>query len=182
MATTTLVTVHEFLQMPEEEGVRRELIAGEVVTEDVTMGAARWPPENTKKNLNKILVGWLIQHPIAEVFPETGFQVGEHSALIPDLSIVFPGQHQSGDEGVPKGVPGIAIEVVSSEPAARLEYKIDSYLANGAKSVWAVFPEYRIVRIYDASGQSKKFELSQTLEDSALPGFTVPVAAIFEGV
>ncbi|HTR38702.1 MAG TPA: Uma2 family endonuclease [Bryobacteraceae bacterium] len=182
MATTTLVTVHEFLQMPEQEGVRRELIAGEVVSEDITMGTAHWPHENTKKNVNKILVLWLAQHPMAEVFPETGFQVDEHDALIPELSIVFTGQFEQRTEGLPKGVPGVAIEVVSSEPAARLEYKVESYLAHGAKSVWTVFPEQGIIRIYDATGQSKRFELNQTLEDPALPGFSVPVAAIFEGV
>jgi Uma2 family endonuclease len=73
--------------------------------------------------------------------------------------------------------------VVSSETAVRLEKKIDLYLAHGSKSVWVVFPEQRIVRIFDASGQSRKFEQNQTLEDpSVLPGFRVPVAAIFEGL
>jgi Uma2 family endonuclease len=178
MATTTLVTIHEFLQMPEEEGLRRELIGGEVVT----MGSGRQPHEVTKKNLNKILVGWLLQHPIAEVFVETGFHVDEHNAVIPDLSVLFLGRLRAGSEGIPSGVPDLAIEVVSSEPAARLEYKIELYLTRGAKSVWAVFPGQRLVRIYDTTGQSKKFEQGQTLEDPTLPGFSVGVSAIFEGV
>jgi len=38
------------------------------------------------------------------------------------------------------------------------------------------------VRSFDSSGQSKKFEQSQTLETPTLPGFGVPVIAIFEGV
>jgi Uma2 family endonuclease len=71
MATTTLVTVQEFLQMPEPEGQKLELIGGEVVS----MGRGKIPHEVVKKNLNKILVLWLGQNPIAELFPETMYQL-----------------------------------------------------------------------------------------------------------
>jgi Uma2 family endonuclease len=81
-----------------------------------------------------------------------------------------------------QGSPDLAVEGVSSESAARLEQKIELYLAHGAKSVWAVFPETKVVRIFDARGESKKFEQGQTLEDPILPGFRAPVSAIFEGI
>ena len=55
MATTTLVTVQEFLRMPEPEGQRIELIGGEVVT----MGRGGIPHETVKKNLIRMLVLWL---------------------------------------------------------------------------------------------------------------------------
>jgi len=178
-ATTTLVTVREFLQMPELEGERRELIGGEVVT----MGFGKAPHEIVKKNLLRVLIVWLAQNRMAEVFAETMFQLGENSSLGPDVSVVFPGRIAPGAKEWWQGAPEIAIEVVSSETAARLEQKIDLYLAHGAKSVWSVFPEHRVVRIFDASGQSRKFDHDQTLEDpAALPGFTTPVTAIFEGI
>jgi Uma2 family endonuclease len=178
-ATTTLVTVQEFLQLPEPEGQRIELIGGEVVS----MSFGHIPHEVVKKNLNKILVVWLAQNPIAEVFNETMFQLDEYNSLIPDLSILFPGRVTPGVTGLFQRAPEVAIEVVSSETATRLETKIELYLSHGGKSVWVVFPEQRAVRIFDATGQSKKFEQTQTLEDpNALQGFQVPVAAIFEGV
>lgn len=122
-ASTTMMTVREFLQLPEPEGERMELIGGEVVT----LSHGGYPHE--------------------------------------------------------KGAPLIAIEVVSSETAATLERKIDLYLARGSKSVWAVFPQDRVVRIFEASGLSRKFEEHQTLEDPIpLPGFSTPVSAIFEGI
>ena len=62
-ATTTLVTVQEFLALPEPEGQRIELIGGEVVS----MSFGHIPHEVVKKNLNKILVVWLAQNPIGEV-------------------------------------------------------------------------------------------------------------------
>ena len=78
--------------------------------------------------------------------------------------------------------PGLAIEVVSSDKASDLEDKIELYLANGSKSVWVVYPELRVVRVFDTNGQSRKFEQSQTLEDPVLPGFSTPASAIFEGI
>ena len=178
-ATTTLVTVQEFLQLPEPDGQRIELIGGELVT----MGRGGLPHERVKKNLNAILVIWLAQHPIGEVWNETMYQLDEHNALIPDLSVLFPGRVPPGTTGWIQGAPEIAIEVVSSETALRLEEKINLYLAHGGKSVWVVFPEPRLVRVFDATGQSRRFDDHQTLEDpTVLPGFSVPVSALFEGI
>jgi Uma2 family endonuclease len=178
-ATTTLVTVREFLELPEPEGQRMELIGGEVVT----MGQGGMPHEVTKSNIIQVLVAWLLQNPIGKVFSETMFQLDGQNCLIPDVSVLRPGHTYPGGTGSIQGAPEIAIEVVSSEAAAHLEIKIDLYLAHGSKSVWVVFPAQRIVRIFDASGQARKFELNQTLEDAdALPGFRVPVTTIFEGL
>src|SRR5260370_3924965 len=178
-AATTPVTVREFLELPEPEGQRMELLGGEVVT----MGQGGMPHEVTKSNIIQVLVAWLLQNPIGKVFSETMFQLDEQNCLIPDVSVLSPGHTYPGGTGSIQGAPEIAIEVVSSETAVHLEEKIDLYLAHGSKSVWVVFPEHRIVRMFDANGQARKFDQNQTLEDpSVLPGFRVPVATIFEGL
>ena len=178
-ATTTLVTVQEFLQMVEPNGQRMELIGGEVVT----MSFGKAPHEIVKKNLLRILVAWLLQHPVGELFAETMFELDDHDSLMPDLSVVFHGRVVPGTDDWLHGAPEIAIEVVSSETAARLEEKVDLYLAHGGKSVWVAFPQTRAVRIFDGAGFSKKFEQNQILEDpNILPGFSTPVSAIFEGI
>jgi Uma2 family endonuclease len=177
-AATTLVTVREFLQLPEPEGQRMELIGGEVTY--MSFGKIRH--EIVKKNLLRILVVWLAQNPIGEVFAETMFQLDDYNSFIPDLSVVFAGRVDVNTDWT-QGAPEIAVEVVSSETAATLEKKIDLYLARGGKSVWVAFPERRLVRVFDPSGRSTRFEQNQTLEDpSVLPGFSIPVAAIFEGI
>lgn len=81
-----------------------------------------------------------------------------------------------------QGAPELAIEVVSSETAARLEEKIELYLSHGSNSVWAVYPKQRAAWIYDATGGGKRFERDQPLADPILPGFSVPAAAIFESL
>src|SRR5258708_3787576 len=178
-ATTTLVTVREFLELPEPEGQRMELIGGEIVT----MGQGGIPHEITKSNIIHVLAAWLLQNPIGRLFSESMFQLDEQNCLIPDVSVLRPGHIPPGGTGSIQGAPEIAIEVVSSETAVHLEKKIDLYLAHGSKSVWVVFPVQRIVRIFDANGQARKFDQNQTLEDpTALPGFRVSVAAIFEGL
>jgi Uma2 family endonuclease len=178
-ATTTMVTVREFLELPELEGERMELIGGEVVT----MGYGKAPHEIVKSNLLLILAVWLAQNPVGKLFAETMFQLDDYSSMMPDLSVIFPGRIVPGTKGWFQGAPEIAVEVVSSETAARLEEKVDLYLAHGGKSVWAAFPRTRSVRIFAGGGLSKKFEKNQTLEDpTALPGFSTPVSAIFEGI
>ena len=178
MATTTLVTVQEFLQMPEPEGQKLELIGGEVVS----MGRGRIPHEFVKSNLIQILAVWLAQNPIARLFVETTFDLDEYNSLIPDLSVVFPGRIHPGNTGWMQAAPELAIEVVSSESAERLEEKIELYFAHGSRSVWVVYPKQRVVWMFDANGQSRKFEKSQTLEDPVLSGFSTPTSSIFEGI
>jgi len=120
---------------------------------------------------------------MGRLFGETMFQLDEHDSLIPDISVVFAGRIAPGSSGWIQGAPEIATEIVSSETAAALERKIDLYLAHGGKSVWVVFPEQRLVRIFDAANRATKYEEGQTLDDpSVLSGFSTPVSAIFEGI
>jgi len=179
MATTTLVTVQEFLRLPEPDGQRIELIGGELVT----MGRGGYPHEVAKANLIQILSLWLAHNPIGKVFSETMYQLDEHNALIPDVSVLFASRLQPGTTGRIQAAPEIAIEVVSSETAAHLDKKISLYLAHGGKSVWVVFPEPRHVRVFDTAGRSTTFEQHEMLEDpTVLPGFSAPVSSFFEGI
>ena len=176
--TTTLVTVQEFLALPESEGERRELIGGEIAS----MGHGGRPHEFVKSNVARLLLAWLLQNRPGRVLLETGFQIDEHNFLIPDLSYVSKDPGEPGEKRQIQGAPDLAIEVVSSEPASQLSRKVALYLSHGGKSVWAVFPEEQKVWVYTA-GQAKEFQSGQILEDRAvLPGFRAQVAAIFEGI
>ena len=178
-ATSTLVTVPEFLALPKPDDERLELIRGKIVS----MGFGHIPHEVVKKNITKILVLWLAQNSRAELFAETMYHVAQYDVLMPDLSVLFPGRTPAGSEGWIHGAPELGIEVVSSESAARLEKKVELYLAHGGESVWVVYPEQRAVRVFDRSGLSKKYARDEPMTDPAvLPGFSIPTSAIFEGV
>src|SRR5260370_27350609 len=158
-ATTTLVTVREFLELPEAEGQRMELIGGEVVS----IGRGHIPHEVVKSKINRVLTAWLLKNPIGEVFNESMFQLDAQNCLIPDVSVLRPGHIPPGTTASIQRAPEIPIEVVPSETAAHLEKKIDLYLAHGSKSVWVVFPKHPIVRTFNVTAQSTKFDQTHTL-------------------
>jgi Uma2 family endonuclease len=178
-ATTTLVTVREFLDRPETEGLLEELIGGEVIS----MPRSGYPHEVTKSNIIQVLTAWSLENPSLRLFCEAAYQLDDRNCLIPDLSLLASDRIVPGSTGVFQRAPELAIEVVSSESAARLEDKIELYLAHGSRSVWVVYPNQRVERVFDANGGAKRFEQDQPLADAAvLPGFNVPTSAIFEGV
>jgi|HubBroStandDraft_6_1064221.scaffolds.fasta_scaffold1385277_1 Uma2 family endonuclease len=178
-ATTTLITVEEFLKLPEVEGERLELVNGEVIS----MPLSGQPHEVTKSNLIMLLAPWAVLNPGLRVFCEAACQVGEANCLIPDISLISSSRIMPGSRGVFQTAPELAIEVVSSEAAARLEDKIELYLSHGSKSVWVVYPSKRTVRVFDINGGARLFGNGQPLVDpNVLPGFSIPTSAIFEGV
>jgi Uma2 family endonuclease len=178
-ASTKLVTIREFIEWPEVEGERVELINGEVVS----MPVGQVPHAVVKKNLAKIVVLWLAQNSTAELFAGTTYAMDELNAPIPDLSVLFPGRIGPRSTGWIAGAPELAIEVVSSETAARLDEKVKLYLSHGAKSMWVAYPKQRAVWVFDANGGAKRFEQEQILSDPVvLPGFSVSTAAIFAGL
>jgi Uma2 family endonuclease len=136
-ATTTLVTVPEFLELPESEGQLIELIGGEVIS----MPKSGQPHEVTKSNVIRVVTAWLLQNPALKLFCEAACQLDERNCLIPDISLIAPSRIVPGGTGVFQRAAELAIEVVSSEPAARLEKKIRLYLAHGGKSFGQFIPK-----------------------------------------
>jgi Uma2 family endonuclease len=177
--TSALMTVDEFLKLPDIEERLVELIQGEVV--DMASGGP--VHETVKSNLNGIVRDWLKDHPIGKLYVETGYQIENYSSLVPDLSVLSIERVKRGLPDLLHGAPDLAIEVVSSETAARLRTKIGQYLKHGSKRVWVVYPEERTLDIHGANRQVITLEQDQVLEDhDALPGFSTPISAIFEGL
>ena len=173
------MTVDEFLKLPEVEGEKMELIHGEAVS----MAYAGFLHERVKSNLIKILSAWLGQNPFGQVFAETTYRMDGEEGLAPDLSVLRNKRLTPVTKDLPLGAPDLAIEVVSSETAARLRTKIRLYLKYGSKAVWVVYPEERMIEVHRAIDHVTILEQDQILEDhDALPGFSTPVAAIFEGL
>ena len=177
-AATAPLTVDQFLQLPEDDSVRRELIGGEVIT----MAGAGQTHEIVKANFNRKLVAYLEQDLIGLVMPETMFRLGPHDSPQPDVSVVLSGRLAPGHTGLIAFAPDIAVEVVSSEPASILLAKVKLYLQHGTRAVWVAYPEQRAVFVYDASGV-RELSGEQILEaPEVLPGFRVPVSAFFDGL
>src|SRR5580658_932093 len=94
--TTTLVTVQEFLEMPESEGLVEELIAGEVIS--IPMSGQ--PHEVTKSNVIRLVTAWSLQNPGLRLFCEAAYQFDDRNCLIPDISIIAENRIIPGSKGV----------------------------------------------------------------------------------
>lgn len=180
MSTATApLTVEQFLELPEHETLRYELVHGEVVE----MANAGSPHEIVKANANWVLHAYLLPNPIGRVFIETAFKLMPDEGRRPDVALVMSHRLHPDVENSFQGAPELAIEVVSSETAARLEEKINLYLETGARAVWAVFPGSRTVWVHRAGGVALHLQEGDMLEEpDLLPGFRVPVAHFFQGM
>ncbi len=173
------MTVEEFLTLPDIEEQRVELFDGEVV--DMPSGGRAH--EIAKSNLIEILAPWLKQHRVGKIFVESACRMDEQTVVVPDLSLLSNERFSQWSDGLFPGAPDLAIEVVSSETANRLQTKIRLYLKHGSKAVWSIFLEARTVQIDFPSGHGIVIEQDGLLEgQDALPGFSTPVSAIFEGL
>ena len=185
MATTTaLMTVDEFLELPEKEGVRQELSDGVLIEEEITeLGRGNSKHERVKANFTRILILFAAQQQLWELFPESLFKL-TNSARIPDISLVSKKRLIPGDpDSYRRGAPEIAVEVVSSESAAELATRIRQYLGGGSQYIWVAYPEDREICVWDRDGTARMLLEDQVLEcPELLPGFRVPVSEFFEGI
>lgn len=112
------------------------------------------------------------------------FSLPNGDVVIPDAAFVSKEKH----EGVPDEylvAPDLAVEVISSSNRPReMLNKIESYIKNGTRLVWVVYPDEKVVDVWRPAGDDgmlvHKVTLDGTLEGGdVLPGFTLAVKDIF---
>ena len=80
--------------------------------------------------------------------------------------------------------PDLAVEVLSpSETASDVEEKLADYRAAGTSLVWVVDPTRRLVAVYADDAPTRWLREGDALDGAGVvPGFTLPVEALFEDV
>ena len=178
MSATTLMTVEQFEQLPEDDAIRYELKDGELVE----MANAKFGHERAKAKITRILVAYVLQNPIGDIYTETAFSLSESRVCVPDVAFLATESAAKGDpEHIYRGAPELAIEVVSeSESALELRGKIQDYLDAGSQAAWAIYPKLRVIAVYDKTGV-REYRGDQVLEaPEILPGFQARVTQFFE--
>src|SRR6266404_1511438 len=143
MPTTALLSSEQYLALPVEfdkngNRIKDELIGGEVV---------KMPPPSQvhdliKNNISQAILAWLLANRDIKLrtLVEIAFEVSKQDTFVPDASVIK--KDRLGGSGIIRGAPDLAIEVVSpTDTASHLKSKVDTYLQNGAKTVWVVFPD-----------------------------------------
>ncbi|MEZ4727153.1 MAG: Uma2 family endonuclease [Caldilineaceae bacterium] len=177
------VTTEEFeafLQLPENQDRLFELIHGEIVE--------KMPTEEHGViviNLGIAIGVFVKQYKLGRVGAEIRYKLPKdrRNSRIPDLSF-NSGQRPVVREGSVPQMPELAVEIKSpTDTIKQLREKADYYLANGAHLVWLVFPGKRYVEVYTPDGEMEVMFGDDLLNGgNVLPGFTMPVADVFEGV
>lgn len=173
-----MLTVEQFLELPDEQTYRCELIGGEifkrcdtVVRHDLCRGLllerlAQYTSDNS---------GFI-------TFFGTLYCLAKYDAPVAALSVLDKRQvRQMDPNDFIRQAPLIAIEVVSTESARRIMRKVDIYLKSGSRAVWIFFPDLGTATVYHPDGTGQRLRAHDTLgEPNVLPGFSLPLRELFE--
>ena len=182
MEKTELLTVEDFerlIALPENSDRLFELIDGEIVEKmptelygliQVNLGSHIWTHNR--------------QHKLGRVTSEPRHQTPQdrYNSRLPDIA--FTSKERALPlvaKGAVQQMPDLAIEIQSPDDSLKkLRAKAAYYLANGARLVWVVLAEKRLVEIYRANGEVDILNENDILDgEDVLPGFTLPVHEMF---
>lgn len=175
------VTAEQLLETP-DDGLRRELVRGEVrqmtpagyqhgrIAQNVAASLHRHVHE---KNLGVVLAA------------ETGFKISANPDTVRAPDAAFVGRERveaaGGITGYWPGAPDLAVEVVSpNDRFAEVEEKVADWLATGTRMVFIVNPQGGTVTIWTPEGGARILTEEDIVDGGdVVPGWTLPVADVF---
>jgi Uma2 family endonuclease len=173
-------TLRDLIRFQKKDGRIYELVDGTLVAKPVAF---------SESNI-ALLLGTALQNFLAE--RNLGVATGEQGLMKlmpglargPDVSFVswnqLPGHHVPRDP-VPGLYPDLAVEVLSKgNTRGEMARKRKEYFLAGTRLVWQVNPRKRTVDVYTAPDRFATLGETDTLDGGdVLPGFTLPVRALF---
>jgi Uma2 family endonuclease len=169
-APERLLTVEEFLQMP-ESNERYELIRGRLVKKAVP----QWTHGNLAYLLGRYYTLFDPYDEKGSMRPEIGVKLRKDYSPLPDVGWWKIGRvPKRGDPIAP--VPDLAVEIHSPGQTVKdLTDKALDYIAGGARLVWVFYPEKEIVEIFrPGQAEPERLGIEATLSgEDVIPGFSV---------
>lgn len=179
-ATQKLLTIEEFLQLPDHEHL--ELVRGEV--------KKSMPPSKDHGiiavAIATLLRIWTMQGVGGKVGVETGFILVRNPETVRGPDIYYVGEEKVSADSKSGAfwtvAPDLAVEVVSpSETAEDIRAKVRDFLTAGTPLVWVIYPRTREVEVHTPDGVARTYSNEDKLEfPDVLPGFSCKVSEIFE--
>jgi Uma2 family endonuclease len=175
MATKTLLTIDEFLRLPEPLDCSYELVEGELITVSPGMFLHNY----VRDGLLRLLAPFVEEHRLGIVVSEQPFHLFGNTVRFPDVAFVRSGRTLPPDK-LPHGAPDLAIEVISPTNTLReMEQRVSDFFAAGTTRVWLVYPEHQEVYVHGLAGVVRRRH-DEVLEDQELlPGFAIKVSSLF---
>ena len=175
-ATTGLMTVEEFLQLPETGPFYYELRHGELV--QVTR--AKMKHARAQKRIERLLEQAAGNDFCVAV--ECAFRPRpEHEFRIADVAAVAMDRWENTDDDDNlRGAPDLVIEILSpSNTIAEMNDKEQLCLENGCREFWVVDPMLRQVKVSTPDGITRTYRSGQEVPLNLFPSGTLAVDAIF---
>jgi Uma2 family endonuclease len=182
-SVATSMSANEFWELPEQAGVRFELVDGEVIEE----------PGSSMRHaaivalIFSTLRAFVLQAGLGQVFPDGLAYLlltDPDTVRIPDVSFIPSDRLPASGptEGYSTILPALAVEVVSpGNSALELRRRTRDYLEAGVSIVWVVWPEDRSISVYRGSMTPLELTADDALDGGdVLPGFSVTVAELLE--
>jgi Uma2 family endonuclease len=177
--TTNPVTADQLLEMP-DDGLRHELVRGEVTTMS--------PPMSEHGQIVALLTGLLLQqvrsNRSGRVFTGGGFLLHRNPDTVREPDVAFVRQEAldrvGSNDGYWPGAPDLAVEVISpNDRYTEVDEKVQEYLEAGARLVWIVNPRRQSITVRTQSDVKLLGEADSLGGGDVVPGFVCAVREIF---
>ena len=174
-----LLTADDLLVLP-DDGMRRELIRGELIEMPPASDAHGFVGEGLSWRMS----AFASQRRLGRGrLAETGFQLTPDTVLAPDYAFVSYERMAARPQprGYAKVVPDLVVEVISpNDHRPPVDRKVRLWLDAGVGLVLVVYPVLQEIHVHRDDGTVQVFGTSDILTlDPVLPGFACPVADIF---
>jgi Uma2 family endonuclease len=104
-----------------------------------------------------------------------------HNSRLPDVSYSADNERPVVTEGAVPVYPDLAVEVKSPDDSyVEMRDTAHFYLAQGTRMVWLVYPAKRAMEVITADDIQWLMIHDTLMAEDVLPGFSVPVAEIFQ--
>ncbi len=188
---TREITFEEYEQM--YAGKRYEYVDGralpmgiEIMNED---GELIVPPPKPQHGLLAMEIAGLLRDivrpkQLGKLFTEFGFLMQTNPPELRAPDVAFVSQEKLAEVDLGEWLPfppDLAIEVISEfDRAQDIRQKASSYMAHGTRLLWIVYPDQRIIDVYQPGQPALTVGEKDRLDGAdVLPDFSVAVSEIF---
>ena len=167
---------YEDLRLFPDDGLRRELLDGEVYVTPAPIIRH----QRTVTRLSRLIGNFLDAHPLGEVLVAPVDVIFSEDDDVTEPDILYVSNERAAvisERGV-EGAPDWLIEVASPSTRKRdFTLKLKCYQKYGVRLYWIIDLEAEMVHVWE-EGEHEVFEADDTLSVSLLPGFRVSVSDV----
>lgn len=179
MSTKAILSLDQFEKLP-DDGMFHELDEGELIS----MAPTSEGHGDIEAEIVTQLRLHVKQQSLGKVYcGDMGFRLDEDTVRAPDVAFVRKERLGARDRTrYFDGAPDLAVEIFSpSDSVPQLMRKVRQYLRAGSHTVWVVYPETKEMQVFEAAGADRILRAGDLLDaPELLPGFSIPVSALFE--